>query len=572
LATSDVSLRHRVSSRRPGSPGYARRLRRRAASRRFPGLGVLFVLSLAGPASAQIPTRTLQDTVGDVVVRRADADADGLVNPQLHRLPDLVSCSIGAWQPADPRENLFVGAFTCAGGFFRLDLVFDGLVNPPGALNCCGDYVFEPFRYGDHPIFGYVEIDMDSSVNTGGELEVPHLTYLGNAARFGGLPGEPRFAGRAAQDYTAFDGNIRTPPLVDRSGEEFHVAFHGWRITEILRSDESDSVFGPGEVWIVIGYLFQRAHGYIDFSFTGTAAGEVGKYEPLVQLQFAHSVAAQQTTVSLVYPLTNSAAATITGTDVVQNPDGDPSNQNSVLEALDDLVWGLTPAPPPDWLSDPNFAIIEDWGHFDLWPGENDVTQFLDPLDWNINVIVGTSYTAETNDAYFVWTDLMPNVAAGDFNGDGLITWADRALFNQFVIAGDGQPAVDEDGMVNCVVDVVQFGPNFSVFDVNYDGLVDGNDRPPLPPDSPAPGDFDQDKDVDQTDFGFLQACMTGAGKGPPAGGCGKADLDFDHDVDQDDFGIFQACSSGPAVQADPTCWEPPAPSCPDNSGGRDTH
>ncbi len=72
---------------------------------------------------------------------------------------------------------------------------------------------------------------------------------------------------------------------------------------------------------------------------------------------------------------------------------------------------------------------------------------------------------------------------------------------------------------------------------------------------SPAvPGDFDGDGDVDQEDFGFIQACLTGTAAGPPAPGCEDANLDGDNDVDQADMGIFQGCVSGANVPGDPDC------------------
>ncbi len=532
----------------------------------FLALSGLLGLYLGASASAQVSVRSVQDPVGDAVVRRSDAEANGPIDPGAHRLPDLVSYAIGTWQPIDPSNHLFAGAFTFTGEFFRLDLVFDGLVNPPGTSGCCG-YPFDPFQYGDHPVFGYVEIDMDASMDTGGELEVPELMYLGNAARFGGLPGERRLARRAARGYTAFDGNIATPPFVDRSGEEFHVAFQGWRVTATWRSDSTDSIFGVGETWVVTGRLLSRAHGYERFSYACDPRN-LGSYEPLVNLQFAHDVGADQTTVSLVYPLTNAASAAMVNAGAAEDPNCDPRDQNSVLEALDELVFSVHFATPI-WLGDPDFAIIENWGLFDLWSGPNDVTQFLNPPAWRINIIVGTSYAAEVNDAHFVWTDLMPDVVFGDFSGDGIISWLDLALFDKFLITSDGQAGVDEDGVINGVVDLVDFGPNFSLFDVNYDGLVDTSDRPQLPVNAPAPGDFDRDGDVDQRDFGFLQVCMTGTDMGPRADRCVEADFDLDDDVDRDDYAAFELCATAPAVRARVTCWPPPSPTVGDGGPNR---
>jgi len=69
-----------------------------------------------------------------------------------------------------------------------------------------------------------------------------------------------------------------------------------------------------------------------------------------------------------------------------------------------------------------------------------------------------------------------------------------------------------------------------------------------------APGDFDGDADVDQEDFGHLQACLSGSGVTQTDPDCQDALMDDDGDVDQDDFGVFQGCLSGPKVPADPNC------------------
>jgi hypothetical protein len=68
---------------------------------------------------------------------------------------------------------------------------------------------------------------------------------------------------------------------------------------------------------------------------------------------------------------------------------------------------------------------------------------------------------------------------------------------------------------------------------------------------TPFFGDFDVDEDVDQSDFGFLQRCLSGDGH-TYAPGCGLEDLDGDGDVDQADVAIFQGRLSGPGVSADP--------------------
>jgi len=70
----------------------------------------------------------------------------------------------------------------------------------------------------------------------------------------------------------------------------------------------------------------------------------------------------------------------------------------------------------------------------------------------------------------------------------------------------------------------------------------------------PIPGDLDRDGDVDQTDFGLFQQCLSGADVPQEEPACESALLDEDNDVDANDFGIFQVCISGPNIPADPNC------------------
>lgn len=480
------------------------------------------------PARAQV---VWQDPAEDAVARRADTGADGPLDPVAHRFPDILSYAIGAWQPTTPESDLFAGQWTTGADFFRLDLVFKGLINPPGTLG--HGYPFEPFLYGPNPVFGYVEIDMDANADTGGELDSPDLRYLGNAARFGGLPADARYAGHAALDGSAFDGSFITPPFVERSGEEFHIAFHGWEISQIVRSNQENTIFDSGETWTLIGKLSHRAHGYEPFSYA-CCTGVSGSYEPDVQIQFRHATDVDETTVSFVYPLTNVGSALMRGDAEVQFLDGDASNQNSVLEALDDLVFGVVNASPA-WRNNPAFPIIAQWQ-------VTDPNTCLDPATWRVTVLAATAYTAPGQDAMFVWTDMAPDVNVGDFNGDGMVDGADLALFNEFLAANDGLAGADADGAVNGQVQLVNFGPNFSVFDVNYDGVVDQADRPSLS----AEADFDQDGDVDLADFAHFRTCFNGPNRSPARPGCGDADLDGDLDVDLADFSRFRTCFNGP--------------------------
>jgi hypothetical protein len=507
------------------------------------------------PAAAQVTVPAVHhDPFGDARVLRTDLGADGTVDAAAHHPPDIVAYVLFGWEPVDPQSDVFTGQWQANGPFFRLDVVFAGLVNPPGTLGCCG-YPFAPFKYGPHPVFGFVEIDMDASADTGGEVAAPRFRYPGSAARFGGLPRSARFANRIAIDGSAFDGNINTGPFVERSGEEFHLALLGWLFNEagITRTDETNAIFEAGETWLIPGRTFHRAHAYEPFSYA-CCRGTLGSYEPDVVLRFSHDVIEDRTTVSLVFPRTNNASAAVNGAGDVEALDGNPANQFSVLEGLDDLVFSAK-NPQANWPSAPGYAIIAGWADYELWPDPNDARQFLQPADWEVSLLVGGSYAVHPGEVLFVWSDMMPNVVPGDFNGSGGVGPADVMLFDAFMSSHDGQAVRDEDGVVNGVVDIVDFGPNFSVFDVNYDGLVDGSDRPIVPVDGHRPADFDLDRDVDQSDFGHFQACLTGPSFVPDAA-CEDADLDLDGDVDQDDFGVFQMCHSGPTVFASPACTD----------------
>ena len=60
--------------------------------------------------------------------------------------------------------------------------------------------------------------------------------------------------------------------------------------------------------------------------------------------------------------------------------------------------------------------------------------------------------------------------------------------------------------------------------------------------------DLDDDGDVDQVDFGLLQACIGGPDV-PPRDTCIAADLDRDFDVDSDDVVAFEQYAKGPGVR-----------------------
>ncbi len=85
------------------------------------------------------------------------------------------------------------------------------------------------------------------------------------------------------------------------------------------------------------------------------------------------------------------------------------------------------------------------------------------------------------------------------------------------------------------------------------DHIQVGGAAPPAPPCSSPVSDLDGDGDVDQTDFGLLQRCLTGPAT-PLEESCACADWNRDTSVDVADLEAFLACVSGPAAPALPGC------------------
>ncbi|MFQ5591564.1 MAG: hypothetical protein ACE5HE_10410 [Phycisphaerae bacterium] len=414
------------------------------------------------PRSSTDGVTTIADPPSDAVVRRTDLGADGPVDPQLHALVDLQSITVGAWAPDDPAADLFSGVFDVDGQFVRLDLVVKGLINPPGSVD---PFAFNPFRYGDHPIYGFVEIDMDAYVYTGGELVAPDYRYLGNVARWGGQPPREEFSDRIARGGEDFDGDFLTPPFIERHGEEFHLALlgGGFGLSDINElAGNGDLVFDSDETWQITGSFFHRAHGFEPFSLADGGSFP-GEYAPESELQFRHDSLEDVTYLSLVFPLTNIGAGLMTG-DPPEPLNADPSDQFSVLEALDDLQSSaLFLNMYPSGL--PEEDIILGWE-------DRDPNEHLNPAEWSMTALLGTSYTEpDAAGALYVWTDIMPDVAVGDYDGDGEYDDDDRASILQFIKEEDGS-----DGSVDGRVVIQGFAWDFSIYDTDYNGVVDERD------------------------------------------------------------------------------------------------
>jgi hypothetical protein len=178
-------------------------------------------------------------------------------------------------------------------------------------------------------------------------------------------------------------------------------------------------------------------------------------------------------------------------------------------------------------------------------------------------------------------------VVGADFDGNGLVSSADYQMWQAYFACDSNPNKIDTDGdgvadpCDNCpltanldqvdtdhdgIGDVCDSCPhiaNASRADADGDGVGDACDSCPNTIPSavvnaegcPAhvPGDFDEDGDVDQEDFGHLQACLGDSGE-PCAAGCQDADLSHDTFVDQNDFNLFRQCLSGPGVPVEPDC------------------
>lgn len=487
-------------------------------------------LALLPAAIAAAQPVIITDPEGDTVIRRTDVGNAGSVNPGLHRLPDIVQMRMGKFAPTAPHLDLFAGAWSNAGMFLRFDLVVSGVINPPGPMGY--DFktpLYAPFLYGPNPIYGWIEFDIDNSISTGGELNDPELRYDGAVARLGGKPAGAAYGNRVALDWTDFDPDFDSIPLVERSGEEFHLTFRGEDVISIDKVYEkpggNPAIFENGEQWTLHGPMWHRAHLYELYAFQ--CVGKNGVYMPTVSVRFKHDNATNQTTISLVYPLTNVAAALMEGPYATPQPNnGCPGDQNSIQEALEDLHFSAMFTDPLR-RSEPEFKAMVGWE-------SAEVSRFLDPDEWRVDGLIGAAYEASTNDgARYAWTDAWPNCRIGDFNGDGEVNGTDAAMLAAYIAERDGDQDLDADGVLNGRVAIPGFAANFSVFDTNYDGVVG-------PEDTIVLGDMNINLVANYGDLGdFVQALVNPAVYTSTHGGASpllRGDLNGDHKLDGKDI------------------------------------
>ena len=204
--------------------------------------------------------------------------------------------------------------------------------------------------------------------------------------------------------------------------------------------------------------------------------------------------------------------------------DLDASNLTSIGEGLDDLEESaeLVVHFPT---GEPEEVLIVGWR-------EQEWYHFIDPTEWRLTALLGTTYTAPG--AYFIWTDLYPDAARGDVDGENGPCGLDRSDIESYISDYDGA-----DGIFDGAVTLDAFAENFDVFDVGHDGVVDGFDILLVSP----PGDVNDDDDVDLEDLAIWQQCQ---GLQPGAPPCWLTDVDRDGDTDYHDLNWFVAAFSGP--------------------------
>ena len=474
-------------------------------------LGLLAVhgVTLAGQFEAIYP-----DPVGDAVIRPTDRGGDGGIHPDAV-LPDIVSVSVAGWLPFNPSVDPYGGLTVISEGadIFRLQVVLDGLVNPPGTLGLSGQ-PFDPYRFGNSPVFGFIEIDVDDRKDTGGHLGTSaESRFMANVARFGTRP-EGSIGERAARSAAEYDQSLFTGAPYERSGADWSLSLCGCSsVTLVSEQGNGNGVFEAGEIMIVRGRFFARSEGYNGPS--GMSGGSVpGAYDPWVNVRFRHIVASNQTEVTYVGPLTQTGWSLLAGDPFVYPLDFRANNAWSITEGVSDLLVSATRG------SGQAAVLIEDWEG-------RDIEDSLEPVEWSVTALLGTSYTSQFVDGLFVWTDVGFFLETGDFDGDSFAGPLDQAELRNWVYDNDGG-SLDGDGVKNGVVLVDDAPYDFSIFDIDADGRVRHEDLAAYGPRA----DLDGDGSLTVFDFLTFQNYFDAADL--------RADFDLNETLNIFDFLAFQ--------------------------------
>ncbi len=401
------------------------------------------------------------DEAGDAVIRRTDAGNDAPLPTEFEPI-DLLELRVQGWEPNSPQTDPYSGV--TSGGdedIARIQLIVDGLVAPPGPIGLDGS-PYAPYQFGERPIFGYIELDVDDRDDTGGEfMPLAKNRYLANVGRFGQSP-YGSISNRMVRDSSEdIDSDFTTYPQFERTGGEFTLALCGCFTPIIISQDgDMDSIFDAGETWIISGRFFERFTAFQPES-TMYGGSDFGLFDPVVELQFRHDATEDQTYITLVFPITNYGASQLAGGST-QSVDSDVSNHTSIEEALDDLIYGS------------DFAQGDLYQLVDHWKGR-DREDYFRPRDWKPTALIGTAPTVQDPAALFIWTDTGYGEIIGDLNDDDLSTELDSQIILDAISLLDGG-ASDGDAKVNGEVAIVNYGPEFDLRDLNGDGVISDDD------------------------------------------------------------------------------------------------
>ena len=477
-------------------------------------LAATLIATMAAAVVADDPFEVVyNDPAGDAVLRPTDRGGGGLIHPSAV-LPDITALAIAGWQPYSPASDPYSGVPVESRGsdIFRLQVVFDGLVNPPGTLGLSGQ-PFNPYKFGTSPVFGYIELSVDGRKDTGGHLGTSaESRFMANVARFGSRP-YGSIGERIATSADDYDRSIFTGPQYEWSGADWSLSLCGCSAVTLVREfGNGNGRFDAGETMIVRGRLFARSEGYIRPS--GMRGGSVdGAYDPWVHLRFSHSTSTDRTVMTFVGPVTNRGFGLLAGTPTppinLRADDG-----WSIEEGVTDLIASSRGATGEARM------LIDDWDG-------RDVDDSLEPVDWEPTALLGTSYTDRFVDGLFVWTDVGFDLKPGDVDGDRHAGAIDEAVLRNWVYATDGGP-FDRDGVKNGVVMLRGTPFNFSLYDLDSSGDVRHRD---LAIGGPR-ADLDGDGLLTVFDFLAFQNFFDAGNM--------RADFDLNETLDIFDFLAFQ--------------------------------
>lgn len=401
------------------------------------------------------------DAVGDAVIHRTDVGNDAPLPPGFEPI-DLLELRVEGWETSTPISNPYAGV--SSGGdanLVRVRILVDGLIVPPGPIGIDGS-PYAPYMFGERPFFGFIELDVDDQKNSGGEfMPLAQHRYLANVGRFGNSPNSSISDRMVRNAQADLDDNFATGPQFERSGAEFTLGLCGCFTPSIVSQDgDMDSIFDPGETWIVSGRFFERFVAFQPESglFGGS---DFGLFDPVVEVRFKHDVSTDQTSITLIFPVTNEGAAELLG-QTVQSMDLDITNQTSIAEALDDLIYGA------DYASGNLYQLT------DPWEGRQ-VDDYYRPRDWGVTAMIGTAPLVKDATSLFVWTDTGFFETHGDLNNDDMSTALDSQIILDKIDLLDGTPS-DADGVANGEIVIPNFGPNFDLCDLNGDGVISTDD------------------------------------------------------------------------------------------------